>query len=198
MLVDACKWQIPKELLRLPCEEFWCNLSSKGVPCLGGSPQQASALEGKPENLPEDVWWVKFACSLLRQRIEFTTHGLMPPPSSDLYTELLRAICKAFDRHQKVDSETLQEALQALSAMSEATSELHIAATQGSPFEDLQAKVALKLLSLLEDYEILASGRGSVIREAISVLHLGAQLDPRALRKFEDAMVRQAPVMSST
>jgi hypothetical protein len=47
-------------LLQLPCKEFWCNLSSKGVPCLGGSPQQASALEGKPEHMPEDVRWVFF------------------------------------------------------------------------------------------------------------------------------------------
>jgi hypothetical protein len=182
--------------LQLPCEEFWCNLSSKGVPCLGSSPQRASDLEGKREHLPEVVGGVHFSCSLLRQRIKLTTHGLMQPPSSDLYTKLLRAICKAFDRHQKVDSSTRREAFTALAAMQEAASELHIAATQGSPFEDLQAKVALKLLSLLEDDEIIASPKVTIIWKAISVLDLAAQLDPRALGKFEDAMVRQAPVMS--
>jgi hypothetical protein len=107
----------------------------------------------------------------------------------------LRAICKAFDRHQKVDSETRREAFTALAAMSKA-SELRIVATQCLPFEDLQAKVALKLLSLLEDDEYLRSDRVSVIWVAISVLDLAAQLDPRAIGKFEDAIVRQSPVMS--
>jgi hypothetical protein len=121
----------------------------------------------------------------------------MPPLSSDLYTELLRAICKALDRHQKVSSQTLQESFKALAAMSKAASDDLIAATEGPPFEDLEAKVALKLLSLLEDDRILASCSVSVIWSAIFVLDLAAQLDPKALQKFEDAIVRQAPVMSS-
>jgi hypothetical protein len=75
----------------------------------------------------------------------------------------------------------------------------HIAATQGSPIKDLQAKVALKLLNLLEDDGILATHKMKVniIWRAISVLDLAAQLDPKALGKFEDALVCQAPRMSS-
>jgi hypothetical protein len=80
--------------------------------------------------------------------------------------------------------------------MSNAASEGLIPDKRGSPFKDLEAKVALKLLSLLED-DIPASCDISVIWWVIHVLDLAAQLGPKALETLDNALVHQVPVMSS-
>jgi 5-enolpyruvylshikimate-3-phosphate synthase len=95
------------------------------------------------------------------------------------------------------ESQTVHDAMRALSAVSAAARQQYSVAKRGSPCEALPMETVLKLLRHLERARDLTARDIPVVLEAAKLHHLEVQLSPVALSKFMDAIIHAAPRMTA-
>jgi hypothetical protein len=171
---QCSKMAVAQRRLRMPCESFWDTLCEKGI--------QPGA--------------IRHACQMLACRADLALDGLMPPPSTTLWSALLSAVCKSC--HQDDLSTVLPHNIsKPLAAISQAVINDWPAAAAGSPCHDLQRVTSVLLLHQVQHIKnMTAHDIGKICFAAVS-LKIKNEFTPEGLETFMVAIANLAPDMQA-